>query len=1025
MLWEHANTTLEAPPRERRSTAPVPLRRCPWAGSSARAEIDLPPPAASPAGLRLLRASGDRPDDYLEYKRAQTAPPRERRSTRFERGGGVVSNGSSARAEIDPPRTPRSSAARWLLRASGDRPQVSAARAREPTAPPRERRSTPQDLAPPPATLGSSARAEIDPLPANGEGGGGGLLRASGDRPRPVILIRDPFPAPPRERRSTPHREHRDPPPRGSSARAEIDPGRASTTGRRGGLLRASGDRPRSALARWMMRRAPPRERRSTRPGCCGGAPLPGSSARAEIDPGLSRMCRTRWRLLRASGDRPRWRRKVAGSKQAPPRERRSTPRRQSDLHPDGGSSARAEIDPTSRRASASRTGLLRASGDRPVSRFVAPDPGEAPPRERRSTPGPVAVGQGGVGSSARAEIDPRATCGGRTGRRLLRASGDRPVAMGSSVVSFAAPPRERRSTLHLFTHRSAREGSSARAEIDRNRGRRVVAGRGLLRASGDRPQRRTSPEDSSTAPPRERRSTRHDTTSPSTASGSSARAEIDPRRRRGGSRRGGLLRASGDRPVAAASGFSAARAPPRERRSTLLVDGGRVPHAGSSARAEIDPRAGGPSEGGSRLLRASGDRPMHQLGLHAGQSAPPRERRSTRPGGAADRHHRGSSARAEIDPAPTTWCTSRSRLLRASGDRPRIGVQLGYSSGAPPRERRSTRLAVALDPAESGSSARAEIDPWARSVRTMGRRLLRASGDRPNVLRSEAFVEEAPPRERRSTGFHFPERSLMKGSSARAEIDPPPPRSRSSCLRLLRASGDRPVKASCARSTASAPPRERRSTPSAPGAHRRDEGSSARAEIDPHPSPRGRTWSRLLRASGDRPLGALLMCMGLPAPPRERRSTPNRDRRPRGDRDSSARAEIDPGCPEASAKSSRLLRASGDRPIPGVVQLGELGAPPRERRSTLHSWIAVKPLSGSSARAEIDPCVPSRRLRAKRLLRASGDRPAIDPSSKEGSRAPPRERRSTPLARDDEGRLTGSSARAEIDPTNPGPASP
>ena len=51
-------------------------------------------------------------------------------------------------------------------------------------------------------------------------------------------------------------------------------------------------------------------------------------------------------RLLRASGDRPKERKRTWGSRVAPPRERRSTHHHHLE-HPErGGSSARAEIDP-------------------------------------------------------------------------------------------------------------------------------------------------------------------------------------------------------------------------------------------------------------------------------------------------------------------------------------------------------------------------------------------------------------------------------------------------------------------------------------------------------------------------------------------------------------------------------------------------------------------------------------------------------------------------------------------------------
>ena len=61
-----------------------------------------------------------------------------------------------------------------------------------------------------------------------------------------------------------------------------------------------------------------------------------------------------------------------------------------------------------------------------------------------------------------------------------------------------------------------------------------------------------------------------------------------------------------------------------------------------------------------------------------------------------------------------------------------------------------------------------------------------------------------------------------------------------------------------------------------------------------------------------------------------------------------------------------------------GAAELAQVArAPPRERRSTLSQTFRSYGLSGSSARAEIDPTARSRDWRSRWLLRASGDRPA------------------------------------------------
>ena len=235
--------------------------------------------------------------------------------------------------------------------------------------------------------------------------------------------------------------------------------------------------------------------------------------------------------------------------------------------------------------------------------------------------------------------------------------------------------------------------------------------------------------------------------------------------------------------------------APPRERRSTRGLHRARPIGGGSSARAEIDPR---PTLGARRttgLLRASGDRPSWAESASASLGAPPRERRSTPSPLRASAQGRGSSARAEIDPRRQHDLLGRDGLLRASGDRPDVQARRLVLYLAPPRERRSTRPLPLGALILEGSSARAEIDPRGGTRPSGWRRLLRASGDRPGSSTTPPGGARAPPRERRSTRFRREDGAAARGSSARAEIDPPRRRSRRVAIGLLRASGDRPVR--------------------------------------------------------------------------------------------------------------------------------------------------------------------------------------------------------------------------------------
>ncbi len=480
---------------------------------------------------------------------------------------------------------------------------------------------------------------------------------------------------------------------------------------------------------------------------------------------------------------------------------------------------------------------------------------------------------------------------------------------------------------------------------------------------------------------------------------GCSAHAEIDPRpvlRLRCGT---GLLRARGDRPPAATSAARKVSAAPRTRRSTSTHRANVSIASGCSAHAEIDPwsRATGRTSWG--LLRARGDRPLHQSPLTRPIVAAPRTRRSTR---AADRERQrahGCSAHAEIDPARRCSCRCAGRLLRARGDRPvAIPRQTGAATAAP-RTRRSTRPVLGPDGPCGGCSAHAEIDP-ARTVSAPSRfGLLRARGDRPAGSGSGGKTISAAPRTRRSTLGDERRCSRFDGCSAHAEIDPPRLRSRSTRRRLLRARGDRPLRGYWPLHGRAAAPRTRRSTardPDGRAAAAADGGCSAHAEIDPNPH-HGWGWSaRLLRARGDRPGSESASSRQWWVAPRTRRSTLRRptagDRR----RGCSAHAEIDPRHRCRPAPRTGLLRARGDRPVLSGNIGGAFRAAPRTRRSTLHRRRHHEPAHGCSAHAEIDLDTSARSVDAGGLLRARGDRPLKAASFFLTVAAAPRTRRST-----------------------------
>ena len=274
-------------------------------------------------------------------------------------------------------------------------------------------------------------------------------------------------------------------------------------------------------------------------------------------------------------------------------------------------------------------------------------------------------------------------------------------------------------------------------------------------------------------APPRSRRSTRPAHAASDRVRGSSALAEIDPRGASSCPQRRWLLRARGDRPRLRRASLLIRSAPPRSRRSTLEKAGPRGRRAGSSALAEIDPRACRRRAGSPRLLRARGDRPDEIEAWSAKGGAPPRSRRSTHGLRRGVAPLLGSSALAEIDPRPHSAATCSCRLLRARGDRPPGAPARRSPPAAPPRSRRSTRGPGEARRGRRGSSALAEIDPSAHRVRCARGWLLRARGDRPLTATEEFELPAAPPRSRRSTRREAIAREREIGSSALAEIDP------------------------------------------------------------------------------------------------------------------------------------------------------------------------------------------------------------------------------------------------------------
>ncbi len=325
--------------------------------------------------------------------------------------------------------------------------------------------------------------------------------------------------------------------------------------------------------------------------------------------------------------------------------------------------------------------------------------------------------------------------------QRLPRTRGDRPWFMVRPLPLLAAPPHARGSTRCLLLGRCRGLGSPARAGIDPSWSRRSRSSTRLPRTRWDRPQMVQEGFDEFLAPPHARGSTPGVAPSsparawidpaPPHARGSPARAGIDPFP----ATPSWLPRTRGDRPVIEAVDRLVKTAPPHARGST--PDDVRAVHGtvGSPARAGIDPRREGDTRridpGTIRLPRTRGDRPLIEAVDRLVKWAPPHARGST-PCSRLDRRvyagsparagidpstgqrpqvRRGSPARAGIDRCSPSRGSAPARLPRTRGDRPGPVVPSNEASMAPTHARGSTLEVARLLLRRLGSPACAGID--------------------------------------------------------------------------------------------------------------------------------------------------------------------------------------------------------------------------------------------------------------------------------------------------------------------------
>ncbi|ACL64141.1 conserved hypothetical protein [Anaeromyxobacter dehalogenans 2CP-1] len=370
---------------------------------------------------------GDRPRFRIEHTLRRLASPRARGSTPRVRQHPRHLPGFPACAGIDPAGRPPRSQRLGLPRVRGDRPSLDLDGVVTLKASPRARGSTPRALRHVADLGGFPACAGIDPWHQQSVDIDAGLPRVRGDRPwRPRRFV-PPARASPRARGSTGEGDLHGGAAPGFPACAGIDPRRKASGGRRRRLPRVRGDRPRWTSRRSRVQRASPRARGSTRARGPRAARARGFPACAGIDPRAGRPTRTRRRLPRVRGDRPKRVRNTRSALMASPRARGSTRRGALSRAGARGFPACAGIDPSPTRSARRSSRLPRVRGDRPLSaagllRYVG-----ASPRARGSTRSGGPRDHDPAGFPACAGIDPPPGRQ-RTGTdRLPRVRGDRP----------------------------------------------------------------------------------------------------------------------------------------------------------------------------------------------------------------------------------------------------------------------------------------------------------------------------------------------------------------------------------------------------------------------------------------------------------------------------------------------------------------------------------------------------------------------------------------------------------------------
>ena len=333
-------------------------------------------------------------------------------------------------------------------------------------------------------------------------------------------------------------------------------------------------------------------------------------------------------RFLRSRGDAPDHHGPLRAAYRVPPLTRRCAVSDPPVDHVHVGSSAHAEMRPRVHHSPSGLMRFLRSRGDAHVVDAGTATADGVPPLTRRCARDDRAPRGRREGSSAHAEMRPSSRTGPAGSTWFLRSRGDAPHVFDRCLPNRVVPPLTRRCAADWPRGDTTRRGSSAHAEMRRRLGMALGGRRGFLRSRGDAPCAESLALRRALVPPLTRRCAHVLQAYTRQARGSSAHAEM--RRKRSVHHRwcARFLRSRGDAPSGARRGRAWSTVPPLTRRCARAVLRWYGLAYGSSAHAEMRLEPVFSAGDYIGFLRSRGDAPLHGFVLRVRRRVPPLTRR-------------------------------------------------------------------------------------------------------------------------------------------------------------------------------------------------------------------------------------------------------------------------------------------------------------------------------------------------------------------------------------------------------------